>query len=255
MAPTPLARDEPELGMLAWAAALLGPIALSGIMVAFRGELFPTNAALVLVLPVLAAAILGGRLGGVVSAGVATLCFDFFFTRPYYSFAINRRADVETTIVLLAVGLVVGELVVRSRRSQRLAIASRREVDQVRRVAEIAAGAGSRGRLISVVEREVVELLGARGARFERAPFATTLPRLGHGVVTVPGGDADRERPVGPANEVELPVWGRGREIGRLVLVLPTDSVGVAIPSADRAIAVTLVDQLGAVLAAASDSS
>ena len=152
--------------------ALFGPIALSGIMVAFRGELFPTNAALVLVLPVLAAAILGGRVGGAVSAGVATLCFDFFFTRPYYSFTINRRDDVETTIVLLAVGLVVGELVVRSRRSQRLALASRREVDQVRRVAELAAGAGSRGRLISVVEREVVELLGAGapGSNGRRSP-------------------------------------------------------------------------------------
>ena len=251
----PGASTAPKLGMLGWIAAVLGPVAVSGIVVGFRGDLFPTNAALVLVLPVLAAAILGGRVGGAVSAGVATLCFDFFFTRPYYSFTINRRDDVETTIVLLAVGLVVGELVVRSRRSQQLAIASRREVDQVRRVAELAAGAGSRGRLISVVEREVVALLGARGARFERAPFATTLPRLGHGVVTVPGADADRDRPVGPANEVELPVWGRGREIGRLVLVLPTDSVGAAIPSADRAIAVTLVDQLGAVLAAANDNS
>ena len=106
-----------------------------------------------------------------------------------------------------------------------------------------------------MVEREVVELLGARGARFERTPFSTTLPRLGHGVVTVPAGNPDDGRPIGPANEVELPVWGRGREIGRLVLVLPTDSVGVAIPSADRAIAVTLVDQLGAVLAAAGDVS
>ena len=106
-----------------------------------------------------------------------------------------------------------------------------------------------------MVEREVVELLGARGARFERTPFATTLPRLGHGVVTIPGGGTGDERPTGPANEVEVPVWGRGREIGRLVLVLPTDSVGIAIPSADRAIAVTLVDQLRAILAAAGDIS
>ena len=240
--------------MVGWFAALVGPLAVSGITVAFRGQLFPTNAALVLVLPVLAAAILGGRVGGAVSAGIATLCFDFFFTRPYYSFTINRRDDVETTIVLLAVGLVVGELVVRSRRSQRVAIASRREVDQVRRVAELAAGAGSRGRLINLVEREVVELLGARGARFERPPFATTLPRLGHGMVTLPA-DPDGERPPGPRNEVELPVWGRGREIGRLVLVLPIDSVGVALPSDDRAIAVALVDQLGAVLAAATDGA
>jgi hypothetical protein len=242
------------IGIVGWTAALVGPLAVSGIMVAFRGQLFPTNAALVLVLPVLAAAIVVCRVVGAVSAGIATLCFDFFFTRPYYSFTINRRDDVETTIVLLAVGLVVGELVVRSRRSERLAVASRREVDQVRRVAELAAGAGSRGRLISVVDREVVALLGARGARFERVPFSTTLPSLGHGVVTLPGAEPNG-RPLGPPNEVELPVWGGGREIGRLVLVLPTNAIGLGIPSADRAVAVALVDQLGAVLAAASDSA
>ena len=253
MASEPSAKAAPHIGIPGWIAAVLGPLAVSGVIVVFRGELFATNAALVLVLPVLAAAILGGRVGGAVSAGVATLCFDFFFTRPYYSFTINRRDDVETTIVLLAVGLVVGELVVRSRRSQQLAMASRREVDQVRRVAELAAGAGSRGRLISVVEDEVVALLGARGARFERAPFSTTLARLGHGMVTIPGEDPDGSPPPGPPNEVELPVWGRGREIGRLVLVLPSDSVGLALRADNRAIAVALVDQLGAVLAAAND--
>ena len=189
----------PGVGFRAGSPRWSGRVAVSGIMVAFRGELFPTNAALVLVLPVLAAAILGGRVGGAVSAGVATLCFDFFFTRPYYSFTIDRRDDVETTIVLLAVGLVVGELVVRSRRSRRLAIASRREVDQVRRVAELAAGAGSRRTSHHLVEREVVELLGARGARFERPPFPTTLPRLGHGMVTLPRRRPNGDRPFGPA--------------------------------------------------------
>jgi hypothetical protein len=237
---------------VAWTSAVLGPIAVSGVLLAVRGDVSPANAALVLVLPVLAAAIVGGRWGGAVSAAVAALCFDFFFTHPYYSFTINRRDDVETTIVLLVVGLVVGELVVRTRRSQQLATASRREVDQVRRVAELAAGAGPTGRLINVVERELVELLGARGARFERPPFPTALPRLGHGVVTLPGFDDPAGRQLGPPNEVELPVWGRGREIGRLVLVLPRNSSGVTIPADARALAVMLVDQLGAVLAASA---
>jgi hypothetical protein len=184
---------------------------------------------------------------------VAALCFDFFFTRPYYSFTIDRRDDVETTVVLLVVGLVVGELVVRARRSERAATASRRQVDQIRRVAELAAGSGPAGRLIDVVERELIDLLGARGARFERPPFSTVLPQLRHGIVTIPGSDRDGP-PLGPTNEVELPVWGGGREIGRLVLVMPLDSVGVGIPPDDRAIAVALVDQLGAVLAAASSN-
>lgn len=140
MAATPDVRPEHEVGVLGWVTAILGPLAASGILVVFRGELFATNAALVLVLPVLAAAIVGGRWGGVVSAVVAALCFDFFFTRPYYSFTITRRDDVETTLVLLVVGLVVGELVVRARHSRQLERASRREVDQIRRVARGSSG-------------------------------------------------------------------------------------------------------------------
>ena len=244
--------DPPGRG-LGWAVAVLGPVVISGILVLVRDELYPTNAALVLVLPVLAAAILCGRWGGAVSAVVAALCFDFFFTRPYSSFSIDRGDDIETMVVLLVVGLVVGELVVRARRSRRLAYASRREVDQVRRVAELAAGQGSTGRLITVVEREVVELMGARGARFERSPFPTSLPRLGHEKVTIGGADDDEVPvPIGPANEIALPVWGGGREIGRIVLVLPEDSAGATLPSDDRALAVALVDQLGAVLAAST---
>jgi hypothetical protein len=242
-----------RFGPLAWIVAVLGPLALSGLLLAFRSELFATNASLVLVLSVLSAAIVGGRAGGVVSAVVAALCFDFFFTRPYYSFTMNRHDDVETTVILLVVGIVVGELVVRARRSRDLAHASRREVEQIRRVAELAAGRGPTARLIRVVERELVDLFGARGARFERQPFATALPRLGHEVTTIGGGIDGR--PLGPRNEVELPVWGRGCEIGRLVLVLPEDSIAAAIPADDRALAVALVDQLGAVLAATNQPS
>ena len=165
---------ERRVGVAGWVVAVGGPLALSGIMVAFRGEIRTTDAALVLVLAVLAAALLGGRRGGFVSAIVAALSFDFFFTKPYYSFTINSRDDIETTIVLLVVGLVVGELVVRARQSRLLAEASQREVHRVRRVAEVGAGGGAAGRLVDVVRNEVVELLGARArassARRSRRP-------------------------------------------------------------------------------------
>jgi Domain of unknown function (DUF4118) len=244
-------RSDREIGAAGLAAAVLGPLAVSGVLVAFRGELFPTNAALVLVLAVLGAAIVGGRLGGALAAVVAALCFDFFFTRPYYSFTIDRRDDIETTMVLLAVGLAVGEVVVRLRRSRRIASKSRREVEQIQRVAELAAGSGPESRLITIVEREITALLGARGARFEPPPYSTALPRIGHGVLTVPpGGNGNASPPVGPHNEVELLVSGHGRELGRLVLVLPRDSSGATLPADDRALAVALVDQLGAALSA-----
>ena len=230
---------------------MLGPIIVSAALIPFRDDFPAANAALVLVLVVVAAATVGGRQGGITSAIVAALCFDFFFTRPYYSFNIDSRDDIETTIVLLIVGVAVGELVVRERRSRRIARARGREVEQIRRVAELGAGGSPDGRLITVVQREIVELLGARGSRFERPPFTTTLPRLGHDRVTIPAYGDGHGPPLGPSNEVEVPVWGRGREVGRLVVVLAEDSsVLPTIPAADRALAVALADQLGAVLGA-----
>jgi hypothetical protein len=103
------------------------------------------------------------------------------------------------------------------------------------------------------VRNEVVELLGARGARFERPPFKTALPRIGHGSVTVPADESVSGLPAGPRNEIELPVYGHGRAMGRLVLVFPVDMTGVTIPPEDRALAVSLVDQLGVALATAAE--
>jgi hypothetical protein len=249
----PAEASEHQASGVAWALAVLGPLAVSGILVGFRDQFGSSNAALVLVLVVLAAAIAGGRGGGVVSAVVSALCFDFFFTRPYYSFTIDNRDDIQTTIVLLIVGLTVGELVVRTRRSRRIARQSRREVEQVRRVAALGAGGETAGKLIQLLQRELVEALGVRAARFERPPFATALPRLGHGSVTVPA--QANGTPMGPGNEVELPVWGQGREFGRFVLVLAEDSTGISINPDDRALAAALADQLGAALAATTETT
>ena len=45
----------------------------------------------------------------------------------------------------------------------------------------------------------------------------------------------------------------RGRELGRFVVALPHDSIGTTIPQNDRLLAIVLVDQLGALLAAERD--
>ena len=55
--------------------------------------------------------------------------FDFFLTRPYDRFAISHRPDLETTIAIFVVGVLVTELAARSRRHWQAANSSTAYVD------------------------------------------------------------------------------------------------------------------------------
>lgn len=232
---------------LAWAVALAGPVVVSIALIPLRGEIRTSNVSLVFVLVVVVAAVLGGRLGGVIAALVSVASFDFFFTRPYYSFTINSQDDIETAVLLLVVGLIVGEVVVRARRSETQAAASRDEVVRVRRLSELAAGGEPAGRLITIVQGELVSLLQVRDVRYESLPFHEDLPELTHQGVRIPGMEVPELAPSG--RRVSLPVYGAGRPVGRFVLDLESGATGIALPPEDRALAVALADQLGTVLA------
>jgi hypothetical protein len=243
--------DGARLDWRGWTVALAGPPVVAVALIPLRSEIRDVNVALVLVVVVLVAAIVGGRAGGAVAALTAALSFDFFFTRPYNSLRINTRDDIETTALLLVVGLVTGELVTRFRRSRQVATTSRREVQRMRRVAEVGAGSDTPAHLVESVRRELEVLLSVQRVWFERPPFPTVMPQLRHGRVAVPPGDPT----IGaldptPSRLVELPVCGGGYVRGRFVLEFAEPTTGVALPVEARATAVGLADQLGVALAA-----
>lgn len=248
--------------VLSLAFAVVAPVAVALALVTVRDDIRTSNVSLVLVVVVVVAAMLGGRLGGAVAALSSVLAFDLLFTRPYGSLTIARGDDVETAVLLLVVGLAVGELVVRARRSHREARESRAEVVRVRRLSELAAGGEPAGRLIGIVQGELSSLLQLEGCRFERPPFCADLPELTHqgvrNAAPVPpaaapvaaGAVPDTDAGIGT---VALPVFGGGRAIGRYLLDLPEGSTGILLASEDRALAMALADQLGTVLSAAVD--
>ena len=67
-------------------AGLVGPFLVALALVPFRTDLSRTNAALILVVVVVAVAALGSRTAGVLAALSAAAWFDFFLTRPYQTF-------------------------------------------------------------------------------------------------------------------------------------------------------------------------
>jgi hypothetical protein len=225
----------------------IGPIVVAALLVPLRNEIDNANLALALVVVVVVAALAGGRGAGVLAAIVAAMSYDFFLTRPYLSLSIKSADDVETTVFLLVIGLLVGEIVVRFRRTQRLAARGSSEIARLHRVAELAAGGAPVDELERSVAAELVGLLDLRDCFFETVPVGRPLPRLErNGAVT--GVTAHRfagdEFTLPP--EIELPVLGRGRQLGRFVLISdPTAGASLE----ERTVAVALSDQFGAVLA------
>jgi hypothetical protein len=106
-------------------AAVVAPLVVSAVMSMLRGSLDNTNAALVLVLLVVAAASTGIRLAGILAALSSAAWFDFFLTAPYLTFRINDRADIETTVLLVLVGAAVSETRIGAEGSKRRRVVMR----------------------------------------------------------------------------------------------------------------------------------
>jgi len=224
--------------------AVLTPVAVTLALVPLRAHVLNTNLALVLVLVVLGAAVAGGRAAGLTSALAAALAYDVFLTVPYGSLKIERSDDIETTVLLALIGLACGELVEWARRHEAAAAARRREIDQVQRRAELAAGGERPGRLIDVSTRELTDLLRLDDCRYVPGPVPDDLPVFTHTAIVVPGA----ESAYAPEGALGLPVRAHGLDLGHFMLVFPTPTYGVRVPPDTKHAAVALADQLGMAL-------
>jgi len=228
------------------AVGSLGVLALACLLVPLRDHLPNADMALALVIPVLIGAIIGGRIAALVSAIVAALTFDFVFTKPYLSLRISSKDDVATFVVLAIVALVAAELGVRARRGGIAAREARSDLDRLYRVAELSARGADVDDVISSARAELIGLFGLHDCMYE--PTATReLPSIGE------RGAFEHARLVAsgefllPTGGVALPVRGRGRDFGNLVL-FATDTTRA--PLQKRLVAVSIADELGLTLAA-----
>ena len=146
----------------------------------------------------------------------------------------------------VAVGLVVGEIAVRSQTIHALRTDHRAQLRRINRIAGLAAKGELVDDLLLAVTAELIDTLRLRDAYFERPPYLAGFPRLErNGVVgTRVHRYADGEFEL-PREGVELPVGAGEALLGRFVLV-PTPGVGVS--TERRLIAIALADQVGAVL-------
>jgi Domain of unknown function (DUF4118) len=216
--------------------------------VSVRGTVDNTNIALALVVVVVAAAVTGGQVAGAVAALSAALSFDFFQTKPYLSLTIDSSDDVETTVLLLVVGVLVGTIAARGRRARQAATDARDEIQRVHRLAELTAAGEDGAAVLGSAQHELMELLTLDDCRFEALPYDTDLPVLERsGVLTQRSHRYSGNGFELPPGGVSLPVLARGRPVGRFVL---TPHPGVGLTLERRIVAVALADQVGGALGA-----
>lgn len=235
--------------MLGTAVGSVGALAVSLALLGARGETATVNVALALALCIVAGVAVGGRAAGIVSSVVAAGAFDLLHTQPYGSPRIARPGDLLTTGLLLGVGLLAGQLAVRSDRSRRRLHETRRAVTRLQGVTALTAAHTMSGdAMADAVAAEIRELLSLRDCWFERPPFVARFPELGsRGVLATTVWHYTPEGFELPAGGVELPVVSGDELLGRLLLV-PEPGVGISVER--RVVAVALADQLAGYLVA-----
>ena len=234
------------------ATGLVAPLVAALILFPFRNSVPNTSAALLMVLLVVAVASAGDRMAGLLAALSAGLGFDFFLTRPYESLAIVSAADVQTTLLLLGVGVVVTEIAYRGRVQQAMASTRLGYLEGVEATAKIAAeGSSSPFALIERAADQIVQVMGLEKCRFDYGtgldyprlePDGSVRWRNQSWAVDSFGLPADKD--------TELVVKSGGRFMGRFLLranprTRPTQ--------AERMVAAALAAQVGAALGAYRD--
>ncbi len=231
-----------------WAigASAVIPLAVAAVLVPFRGTFAGTAAALVMVIVIVAVAVSGNRLAGVVASASAALWFDFFLTRPYDRFAISHRPDLETTIAIFVVGVVVTELAARSRQHWQSANSSTAYVTMIHGVAVLAADSAPLAAMIDQTNESLTQLLSLRACRFDRALSDPPLAQIqSNGDVAHVGLRWPAKEMGLPGPEAEILAKWRGRVVGRFVV---TPTPGATVSLEQRIVAVAVVDVFAAYL-------
>jgi K+-sensing histidine kinase KdpD len=205
-----------------WAvlAGLLVPMAAGAALIPLRDHLDGTNAALVLVVTVVGVAALGRRPAAVAAALSAFAAFNLFHTAPHYSLRIEASSDLETAVLLLVVGIAVGELALRARRAEHQVRRGERDLERLHGLGRLVADGEDADYVVLATATELVHLLALVDCRFEPDQVDEVPLAVVEADGTVRWGPTvwETERWGLPAEGVAIPLFARGRRHGRFVL-------------------------------------
>jgi K+-sensing histidine kinase KdpD len=233
-------------------AALVAPLATCAVLSTVRDEVTAATSVLMLVVWVVAASATGDRLAGFLAAVSSGAWYDFFLTEPYLRFTIADPDDVEATVLLLVIGLLVSEIALWGYRQQSQAARRSGYLEGVLGAARsVSQGDTPTRSLVDVVARYITEALDADETRYVAGPVHDArIAVLDHdGVLTRNGRPVDVDRVGLPFDEyVAVPVRRDGRVVGHFLV---SASSKLTYPNREqRWVAVLLADQVAAAVTA-----
>ena len=212
-----------------------------------RSDLPNTDVALLLVLCVGAAGMVGGRWAVLVGALASATAFDFFDTPPYHQLFMTRGRDVVTTVVLVAAGVLVGELAVRLRNYRSMAARRGEDFTVMSGAAQLMAFGEDAALVVAALAGELATRLALVDCQFGYGPPIGDCPQVSRDGRLVDLGQARSEA---PAREIDLPVWVGPEVVGRFRLTLRSGSC----PDREQLLAaVGMAEQAGAALAGSAN--
>ncbi len=228
-------------------AAAAVPLAAAVALVPFRGDVPDATVALILAALVTVLAATTDRVAAAAAGLSAALSFDTFHTRPYGSLTIARAQDIETTVLLLAVAMTVGQLAARSHRHQRKAILSALNLGRVHAVAEMLAAGARPDDVVRTVEGELKAVLRLRDCWYDPAFAEPPGPFIERNGAVSWGAIRWGFTTIGlPTTEVSLVIEHDARPLGRFVFLADP---GTRVTEDELMTAVALADQAGSSLA------
>ncbi len=227
-------------------AAVAAPVGVALALTNGRGQLNNAGAGVTEVQDWVAVAITVRRLAAAIAALTSALAFDFFLTRPYNSFRITTHQDLITELLLLVVGLAVGELAARGR-SHRLTASDRLdELALLHKVTELTATGQESHVVIQTAVAALRQLLVLRDCSFARTHPVQIVARITpEGDLTVGSKSWATESLGLPTKTVDLPARSGGWTLGHFLLA-PTP--GKSVSHERLVVAVAIADQVGAAL-------
>ena len=147
-------------GSVAWIVAVGGTALVTAIGHAMR--LNPITAGFAFLIVVLAASIRGGLVTGMVASIAATLCYNFFFFPPLYTFTIHEAANWVALAAFLVTSVTVSRLVIAARVQAERAEQRRNELASLYGLSVELFTATKRAGALGEAAGRALSLLGAR---------------------------------------------------------------------------------------------